>query len=262
MKIRNTLACLLPFIFLFSCKKEITTNTPLENPLDSGLIAYYPFTGDANDKSGNGYNLTVAGPSITTDRFGNSNSAYKFNGTSDYMVIPGLVKADSLREFTISIWVKPEDVTYNSMISIRSVISNSCSSSFSLSHEGSLFILRTKVLYKDTPNECTVSVSSGPLTNPGASWHHLVLVQTYITNESYPRYSYDQYYDGKKFSLGTSVSKPQAFSFLMGGMIGGNNNSGNYEANFEMFNGDIDEVKIYNRALSADEVSKQFTLKN
>jgi len=50
-----------------------------------GLVAYYPFSGNHNDASGNGLNLIQYGsPQLTTDRFGNSNSAYLFNGTSDY----------------------------------------------------------------------------------------------------------------------------------------------------------------------------------
>ena len=51
----------------------------------SGLAAYYPFTGNANDLSGNGHNGTVTGATLTTDRFGNPNSAYSFNGTSSYI---------------------------------------------------------------------------------------------------------------------------------------------------------------------------------
>lgn len=51
------------------------------------LIAYYPFTGNALDRSGNGNNGTVTGATLTTDRFGNSNSAYYFNGTTDYIIL-------------------------------------------------------------------------------------------------------------------------------------------------------------------------------
>lgn len=45
------------------------------------LVASYPFNGNANDASGNGNNATVNGATLTTDRFGNANSAYSFNGT-------------------------------------------------------------------------------------------------------------------------------------------------------------------------------------
>src|SRR4051794_14649053 len=52
----------------------------------SGLIADYPFTGNANDLSGNGYNCTAINTTLTQDRFGNLNSAYSFNGTSSYLI--------------------------------------------------------------------------------------------------------------------------------------------------------------------------------
>ena len=39
--------------------------------LDSGLVAHYPFNGNANDESGNGINGTVNGATLTNDRFGN-----------------------------------------------------------------------------------------------------------------------------------------------------------------------------------------------
>lgn len=53
----------------------------------NGLVSYYGFNGNANDCSGNSNNGTVNGATLTTDRFGNTNSAYSFNGTSDYISI-------------------------------------------------------------------------------------------------------------------------------------------------------------------------------
>ena len=43
----------------------------------NGLVGYWPFNGNANDESGNGNNGTVNGATLTTDRFGNSNSAQR-----------------------------------------------------------------------------------------------------------------------------------------------------------------------------------------
>jgi hypothetical protein len=48
-----------------------------------GLILYYPFNGNSIDESGNGYNATVNGAVLTTDRFGYANSAYEFDGNDD-----------------------------------------------------------------------------------------------------------------------------------------------------------------------------------
>jgi hypothetical protein len=47
-----------------------------------GLELYYPFNGNANDLSGNGNNGTVAGATLTADRFGVVKSAYSFDGST------------------------------------------------------------------------------------------------------------------------------------------------------------------------------------
>ena len=59
---------------------SFTTNTV---DINSGLVAYYPFNGNANDESGNGNNGTVFGATLGLDRFGNTNKAYDFNGTAN-----------------------------------------------------------------------------------------------------------------------------------------------------------------------------------
>lgn len=50
-----------------------------------GLQGWWPFTGNANDQSGNGNNGTVYGAALTTDRNASVNCAYMFNGTTDYI---------------------------------------------------------------------------------------------------------------------------------------------------------------------------------
>ncbi|MBF0574179.1 MAG: hypothetical protein HQK69_10565 [Desulfamplus sp.] len=55
---------------------------PAHADLSDGLVAYYPFNGNANDESGNGNNGTVDGATMTADRNGNANSAYSFDGVN------------------------------------------------------------------------------------------------------------------------------------------------------------------------------------
>lgn len=76
------------------------------------LVAYYPFNGNANDESGYGNDGTVNGATLTTDRFGNLNSAFYFDGTGDY--INGGVSIDTeSNELSISAWVKTENGANN-----------------------------------------------------------------------------------------------------------------------------------------------------
>src|ERR1017187_5394463 len=73
---------------LFILGTWLAVNGYSQSFLTNGLVAYYPFNGNANDASGNGNNGTVYGATLTTDRFGISNSAYCFNGTSHYIEVP------------------------------------------------------------------------------------------------------------------------------------------------------------------------------
>lgn len=72
--------------------------------LDSGLVAYYPFSGNANDASGNGNNGTVYGPVLTNDVFGSSSSAYQFDGVNDYVSIPNSSTLSFTDNFSFSLW--------------------------------------------------------------------------------------------------------------------------------------------------------------
>ena len=81
----------------------IISNAQVPNYVPSnGLVGWWPFNGNANDESGNGNNGTVNGATLTTDRFGNSNMAYSFDGVDDYFDV-NIPQMDS---FTVSIWLK------------------------------------------------------------------------------------------------------------------------------------------------------------
>ena len=87
----------------------IVTSNSLQSQIPTnGLVGYWPFSGNANDSSGNNLNGTVNGAVLTVDRFGNSSSAFNFDGIDDYI----LVNDDDLlsfpnNEFTFSFWVNP-----------------------------------------------------------------------------------------------------------------------------------------------------------
>ena len=71
----------LIFSFLFittGISQDLPSNIPA-----NGLVAYYPFNGNANDESGNSNNGNVLGASLSGDRFGNENSAYSFDGIDE-----------------------------------------------------------------------------------------------------------------------------------------------------------------------------------
>ena len=71
----------------------------------NGLVGWWPFNGNASDVSGNGNNGTVNGATLTTDRFGNINSSFSFNGTSNNISIPHKITLNAL-PITINAWIK------------------------------------------------------------------------------------------------------------------------------------------------------------
>ncbi len=78
--------------------QNITSLVPID-----GLLAYYPFNGNANDESGNGNNGTVYGATLSPDRFGNLNRSYIFdNNNNDYISAPQIFLS---HDFTISLWI-------------------------------------------------------------------------------------------------------------------------------------------------------------
>ena len=66
----------------------------------NGLVGWWGFNGNAQDASGNGNHGTVNGATLTTDRFGNQNGAYSFNGNGGI----SCQRLTGLSELTVSIW--------------------------------------------------------------------------------------------------------------------------------------------------------------
>lgn len=84
---------------------EATIKTILD--ITSGLVAYYPFNGNANDESGNQLNGTVTGAQLTTDRNGLSNKAYSFDNSQFIEILASTDK--NLMPFSVSLWATIKD---------------------------------------------------------------------------------------------------------------------------------------------------------
>jgi hypothetical protein len=82
----------------YSNERFVTT------PIDffNGLVAYYPFNGNANDESGNGLDGTVTGAQLTKDRFGSASRAYSFND-NQYIVVSQSA-SENVFPFTVNLW--------------------------------------------------------------------------------------------------------------------------------------------------------------
>ncbi len=75
--------------------------------LNDGLVAYYPFDGNAQDESENGNHGTVHGATLTEDKFGNASSAYYFDGVNDFIQINHSFELTP-ENYTAVVWYKAD----------------------------------------------------------------------------------------------------------------------------------------------------------
>jgi hypothetical protein len=246
--------------FIITGNLNVVTDSVLQQ-LKLGLLAYYPFNGSAADESGNTYDLSVHGAVMMNDRFGQSQKAYNFNGSSDYMVIPKILKADSLREFTISVWVNPEIIAHNSIMSFLSKEPHICRNYLGFDYNGVEYNTWHQIIAGFSPGNCTTMIIRDTINDPVNKWCHIILTQRYHTETpGFIYYEYSQFFNGKKLKQAGSINSPIAACFSQGGVIGASNQSGNYSFNFDYFKGGIDDIRIYDRVLSDDEILKLYNL--
>ncbi len=216
--------------------------------LSEGLVAYYPFNGNAIDESGNGNKGALLpggeGPTLTEDQFGNPNSAYSFDGINDYINLGNDSSLNPKNEITLAAWYKP--------VSFVGVGNNAIIDKGYFSHTYPHYQYHLGVTgdgYFATPGEFGFSVSDGndsyrSGTEPNLwepeNWYH-------ITGT----------YDGSKVSLyinGKLIGTESADGTMVD--YGNNAYIGTY-SNFNSFTpGVIDEVRIYDRALSETEIEQ------
>lgn len=103
----------------------------------TGLLAWYPFSGNANDASPGLHNGTVIGPVLTTDRFNTPNSAYSYDGINDYISVPDNSLNFRPQEFSISAWVRFNALPINNgMIIAKNVNGNTFVESIDVNYAG------------------------------------------------------------------------------------------------------------------------------
>lgn len=223
---------------------KLTQNEPLismgsENfiaTLQTGLIAYYPFNGNANDGSGNGNNGTVNGATLTTDRFNNLNSAYSFNGSS-YITVNNSTSLQIGTKYSVAFWFTVAGPSSSDWMGVVTKAS--------ASHSGDA---GPRIMLHQPGNVGPILYFGG-----GASialntnqWYFGTLVSTADSI--------------KLFLNGVETSSSSfwwswTFSNSNPVTIGGLNGTfGGYN-----LNGKIDDIRIYNRALSEAEI---LSLKN
>jgi gliding motility-associated-like protein len=209
----------------------------------SNIVGYYPFNGNANDESGtiNQGNLQNA-PSLTTDRYGNANSAYQFNGVNQY--ISTSKSFSNPTNFTISIWFKTTTVSGGKLVGFGNNQTGT-----STQADRHLYMDNLGKIYFGINNTSLgpVTISSALSYNDG-NWHCATATLS-STN------GMRLYIDGSmKTSIGSVTSAQNFTGYWKIGydLIGSSWIS--YPSS-DYFNGSLDDVFIYNRELNATEVA-------
>lgn len=252
----------LLLLLLGSCKKYDSSNDNSSNnkdSLDKGLVAYYPFNGNTKDSSGNGFDMTNNGASLTTDKNGNTNQAYYFDpAQSSYMVAPTSNNISFDTTLTISLWFKPISIAGNKAVIAKVDKSNATGVTFGISWED---FLSNKTWGIITALN-TGQVSCDGLTNNAIPVFGLDYSGVFPSNE----WSLLTYvYNGRSVKI--YKNGDEIYSALYSGAISNCSNGLLYLGRWwdqdpQYFKGTMDDVRIYNRALSATQVAALFKLKN
>lgn len=232
MNIKKLLLSIIIILgFSTSSKSQVPSYLP-----SNGLLSWWSFSGNANDGSGNGCNGVVTDATLTTDRFGNINCAYLFNGTSSNIeanVLNYPLKGESR---TITGWFKADNPILSSEYDFCLLNYGNISDpidwfKISFYRKGYLDIQFNSNIYSSQENYFN------------NNWTFFTFVFDDITN-TYSLYINNVYKLGGSAYLHTNGNN----LFRIG-----RNKLNNY------FEGAIDDIGIWNRALTRQEISALYT---
>ena len=203
------------------------------------LVAYYPFNGNANDESGNGNNGIVDGATITTDRFGNSNSAYSFDGINDLISV---ISNNRLNSYPITINAFIKTTSQQPHLAIVNKY-------YCLSNNGYSLHLNYGNLSAFYYGSNNIGINfDGSITSPvnNGIWNMLTLIVDNAIGEIYLN---GTLITSLPFSeLPIKPDTPQNITF------GYFPTQGNCLTSNPYYNGSIDDIGIWNRVLTQNEI--------
>jgi uncharacterized protein (TIGR02145 family) len=231
--------------------------------LQNGLVGYWPFNGNANDASGNNNNGTVNGATLTTDRYGNANSNYTF-GQGKFIRTNSIIP-NCKNNFSFSTWVNPSSLitvpSENTLVSApnQCVIHpthGSCFGPESTNSGAGLYVGTNGIVVIEHSHVYvrTALVYGGSITD----WNLI----TVVYENKVPKL----YINGQYIKTGIAdVRDVHASSGFDNTTFANYSNSG-FGASFNgptnqgiFFDGQIDDISIWNRTLSTSEIAQLYT---
>jgi hypothetical protein len=223
--------------FLTAILLATTTFAQVPNYVSTnGLVGWWPFNGNANDESGNGNNGNVNGATLTTDRNGVANKAYSFDGNGDFINCGNLPSVNITGNVSISVWLKISDFNNDHGIVSKSglydLITNSNNSN--------------PPLDKIRWNAGNSFLFSGPSIQLN-QWIHITSVYNHLSG-------HEIYMNGILVSsdnITGSVQPNTTYDLYLG-------SHQPFNVNYWSWSGKLDDVCIYNRALTQQEITNLY----
>jgi prepilin-type N-terminal cleavage/methylation domain-containing protein len=197
-------------------------------PVTDGLIAWWRFNGNANDDTSYANHGAITNAVLTTGKNGTGSGAYNFNGVDRYISF-GNSTLFNQPDISFTAWIKPVATS-----GLQEIIAKELQ--YKLRLNGSS--LETLVSNSGTAWNTTITASA---SLSAGSWQHVA-----VTIDSVAR-KVIMYKDGAALNNTTFAGPITAFNTRTVF-------AATHSPNAEMFNGDMDDLRIYNRALLPTEV--------
>ena len=217
--------------------------------LNNGLVVHYTLDGHAADSSSNGFDGTIVGsPVNSVDRNGIPNMAMKFDGIGDAIMVPHNAKLNLTKDKSISVWYKIESsigLPLYPIIVYKKGINDYPTFGLYLREDPAYGSSRRKVSFIQGSGTSTnkENYTTQNYTNYVNQWVHIVA--THTSADGYMRIFFNGVISDSLY-VGNFVSNTSTDSLAIGRgrkPYGGNN-----------FKGFLDDIRIYDRALSKSEI--------
>ncbi len=209
----------------------LLVSSPSLANISDGLVAYYPFNGNANDVSIYENHGNVFGPLLNTDRYGNARS-YSFNGITDFIEVENDSSLNIRDSISLVAWVYPTSLKTQTII--RKGAGSLPSYELALSATGN-------ILFSATINSEFIQLQKQGYTLN--RWTYVVGI--------YDGANLKLYIDGSigdQEEVSGTINTNDA-SLLIGTRLGTAANT---------FSGKIDDLRVYQRAISENEIESLF----